>query len=492
MAIKTSQELKDQLQTGLMTKPLDRANSEDLVDTIFSQGGGGGSEDVDWMLSTDVFTAPVIAYQPITAEINSTGSINPIIVGGTEPFESFQISSGTLPSGFSLDGTTGVISWTTGGSTVSPVNVGITATNPVGTSNEYVVAVSVEAPTGRTQYTNDENLYAGVRISTSNSTRSQVFIKQAFHGRTTSTSNGTLIEDAAYPIWVADNGNGTWNYFLFPTGYSYWNYYENSTTDPSTLANGVSTDITTSLTYDLVAPIAEDVVHDGVNYPSDLSDTHYFTTRYFLRIGNDSSLNGFLGKGGGDWSFGFRLQRDWKLDGLGRPMFAREGRTWQGIAIGHSATYQNMLYGNGSSQSYDSTEVTPIPSGGFPSGSYVRCTYVGSTFNFYVDGVKYYDYAISAYVDNASSSDLLDLVFGKSVDSDDLTNTNDSYEVSYWQGEIDRMWLSTTGAASTDDNGTTYPTGTTHAWDMTELAGKSFAPSVGSVTMVGDRTVIGS
>jgi len=389
-----------------------------------------------------------------------------------------------------LNGATGVISWTTGGSTVSPVNVGITATNPVGTSNEYVVAVSVEAPTGRTQYTNDENLYAGVRISTSDSTRSQVLLKQTFHGRTTSTSNGTLIEDAAYPIWAADNGNGTWNYLIFPTGYSYYNFYKNSTTDPSDLANGLATDITTSLTYNLVSPTSQNVVHDGVNYPSDLSDIHYFTSRYFLRIGSDASLNGFLGKGGSDWSFGFRLQRAWKLDGLGRPMFAREGRTWQGAALGHSATYQNMIFGNGSSQSYDSTEVTAIPAGGFAAGSYVRCTYVGGTFNIYVDGVKYYDYSISSYVDTASSSDLLDVVFGKSVDSDDLTNTNDSYDLSYWQGEFDRLWIAAATAASADDNGTAYPTGTTHAWDMTELTGKSFAPSVGSVTMVGDRTIL--
>ena len=82
------------------------------------------------------------------------------------------------------------------------------------------------------------------------------------------------------------------------------------------------------------------------------------------------------------------------------------------------------------------------------------------------------------------------MVFGKSVDSDDLTNTNDSYDLSYWQGEFDRLWIAAATAASADDNGTAYPTGTTHAWDMTELTGKSFAPSVGSVTMVGDRTIL--
>ena len=93
-------------------------------------------------------------------------------------------------------------------------------------------------------------------------------------------------------------------------------------------------------------------------------------------------------------------------------------------------------------------------------------------------------------MDASSSSDLLDVVFGKSVDSDDLSNTIDSYELSYWQGEIDRMWLSVGVPATTDDDGTTYPTGTTHAWDMSELTGKTFSPSIGSLNMVGDRTQI--
>lgn len=39
--------------------------------------------------------------------------------------------------------------------------------------------------------------------------------------------------------------------------------------------------------------------------------------------------------------------------------------------------------------------------------------------------------------------------------------------------------------ASTDDTGTTYPTGTTHSWDMSETTGNSFAPSTGAITMIG-------
>lgn len=446
----------------------------------------------EWKLSTNVFSAPVIAYQPIQAEVNSTGSANPLVVSGTTPFTSYAISSGSLPSGFSLDTSTGIISWSTGGSEISTVQVGITATNPVGTSEEYLVAVSVEAPLGITQYTNDLNLYVGVRVSTSKSTRSQVLLKQPFFGKPTSTGNGTMIEDSSSPIWVGDNGDGTWNYLIQPDGYTYWMFYLNSTTDPANLANGYVSDLTTSLGYDLVTPSSQDVTHDGVNYPSDATDVHYFAGRYYLALDEDVSLDGFQADAGGSWSFGFKLTRAWLKDGLGRPMFAREGRNWQGVIIGHSSTYSQMTFGNGSSQTYDSSEVGTIPTNGFPAGSYVRCTYDDSSnvFSFYVDGVKYYDYAISSYLDDSPGADSLRVVFGKSVDSDDLTNTNDSYEITYWQGAIERMWIANGAVTSTDDDGTNYPTGTTHAWGLSEATGKTFAAAIGSVTITGERTTL--
>jgi len=314
-----------------------------------------------------------------------------------------------------------------------------------------------------------------------------VLIRNSFYGKTTSTSNGTIIEDSAYPIYVGDNGNGTWNYLIYPNGYSYYNLFLNSTTDPANLANGLSTDITTgNLTYDLVAPTSDNVVVDGVNYPSDQSDVHYLTGFNYIDFGVDASLNGFLGKGAGDWSYGGRLQRAIPRDGLGRVMFTREGRTWQGFYIGHSDTYSNMIFGNGSSLTYDSSEVTPIPANGFAVGSYIRCTYVGSTFSIYVDGVKYYDYSISSYVDNASSSDSLNLTFGNGVVSNTY-QTNTSYVHGLWQGAIDRLWISANTAVSTDDNGTTFPTNTTHSWLLDETTGKDFVANTGGVNGVGAK-----
>ena len=469
---------------------IDSNTNKEELDTAIAGAGGGSDSRVDWMLDTTVFTAPIIAYQPISAEINSTGEMHPITVSGSEPFESYAITSGTLPNGFTFNTTNGYFNWSTDGNVVSPIQVGVTATNPVGDSTEYIVNISVEAPQGITQYTNDLNLYVGVRVSTSKSTRAQVLLKQPFFGKPTSTSNGTMIEDLSSPIWVGDNGDGTWNYLIQPEGYTYWLFYLNSTTDPSNLANGYVSDLTTSLGYDLVTPSSQDVTHDGVNYPSDATDVHYFAGRYYLALDEDASLDGFQADAGGSWSFGFKLTRAWKKDGLGRPMFAREGRNWQGVIIGHSATYSQMTFGNGSSQTYDSSEVGTIPTDGFAVGSYVRCTYDDSSnvFSFYVNGTKYYDYSISSYLDDSPTADSLRVLFGKSVDSDDLSNTNDSYEVTYWQGAIQRMWIANGTVISTDDDGTTYPTGTTHAWGCSEVTGKVFSPSIGSVTMRGERT----
>ena len=232
------------------------------------------------------------------------------------------------------------------------------------------------------------------------------------------------------------------------------------------------------------------VVVDGVNYPADQSDVHYLTGFNYIDFGTDASLNGFLGKGSGsDWSYGFRLQRAIQRDGLGRVMFTREWRTWQGFYIGQSDTYSNMIFGNGSSITYDSSEVTPIPANGFPVGSYIRCTYVGSTFSIYVDGVKYYDYSISSYVDNASSSDSLNLTFGKGVESN-AYQTNTSYVHGLWQGAIDRLWISADTAVSTDDNGSTFPTGTTHSWLLNETSGKIFTANTGGVNGVGSKIAL--
>ena len=58
MAVRSLQQLKDQLQTGLMKRPLDRANSEDLVDTIFAQSGGDPS-NITFVASKSDLPAPV-------------------------------------------------------------------------------------------------------------------------------------------------------------------------------------------------------------------------------------------------------------------------------------------------------------------------------------------------------------------------------------------------------------------------------------------------
>ncbi|CAH9015426.1 conserved hypothetical protein [Vibrio phage 142E35-1] len=442
---------------------------------------------IDWMLTTDVFTAPVIAYPSVLVDVNSSGSVDPVVLSGSEPVSEWSISSGSIPAEFSLDSATGTITYATS-STTSSGSVTIVATNPAGDSAGYVVNWEIRESQGAAEFLNVLNEYPFMRVTTSNSIDSQVLIKQQFHGRTSSTSNGTIVEDSAYPIYAASNGDGTWNYLLYPQGYSYWNLYVNCSTDPATLSNGLVSDITTSLAgaYDLVAQASNDVTVNGVNYPSDRSDIHWGAGLRFINFGQDSSMDNFM-TDAGSWSYGFKLEDDWPDDGMGRGLFTRDGRNWLAVALGHSGTYSEMIYGNGSSRSYDSQEVTTIPSGGFSSGSFVRFTFTGSVISMYVDGVKYYDYSVTAYWDG-SSANVLDVQFSNGVNANyDFGIT--AYNYTKWQGLISRLWIANGTVISSDDDGVTYPTGTTHAWDLNETTGSEFSPSIGSVSGSGMNEV---
>lgn len=436
----------------------------------------------NWSLSTNLYSTPIIAYGNAVVQINTSGTINPITLGGTEPFVSYAVSSGTLPPEFSLDTTTGVISYTATGATSSG-SFGIAATSPVGTGDEFTVNWEIRDFQGATEFTNADSKYVACRITTSNSVDTQALILSDFYGTVDGTGN--ISENAMYPIWVASNGDGTWNYFIERTSSTYWYFFANCSTDPQTLTNGLVSDINTSRDYDLVAPNAQDITADGKQYPSDATDIHWITGQHFITFPmTDNTLDGFMGDGG-DWSFGFRLQEDLPPDGLGRVMFSRRGRNWTGFYVGHNSTYTNLLYGNGANMSY--TGDTVYPSGGFTAGQYVRCTFNNATgdFELYVDNVKYFDYSsLDIYFDDASSSDTLDLDFGYGVESNQYQSI-EAYYHTFWQGHIDRLWIANGAIISSDDDGTTYPVGTTHAWNMSETTGKVFVPSIGSINGIG-------
>ncbi len=456
---------------------------------IVDKGNGSSPGDdsrVDWMLETDVFTAPAIAYPSALVDVNSTGTIEAIVLSGSEPILSWAVASGSLPSEFSLDSGSGTITYTTGSATSSGT-VGIVASSPAGESDVFLMNWEIREAQGAAEFLNTLNKYPFLRISTSKSTEAQAMLKQAFYGRTQSTGNATIIEDAAYPIYVGANGDGTWNYLIQVGGYSYWMFYLNSSTDPSTLENGLVTDLkTSSLSYDLVAPTSDSVTVDGVNYPSDRSDVHWGSGIRYIDFGNDASLDGVM-TDAGSWSYGFRLQEAWNPDGMGRGLFTREGRNWLAVAYGHSGTYSEMMFGNGAARTYDSSESTSLPSNGFPAGSFVRVTFDGSTTRFYVNGVMYYDYSTTAYWDGASANSL-SLQFSNST-SANVDFSSYSYEHTKWQGLIDRIWISNGVVEPTDDDGTSYPSSATHAWDMSETTGSSFNPSIGSVVGVGVNEV---
>ena len=166
-------------------------------------------------------------------------------------------------------------------------------------------------------------------------------------------------------------------------------------------------------------------------------------------------------------------------------MFCREGRNFHSIYVGHNDTYTNQIVGNGSTKTYDSEDTAP-PAGGFAAGSYVRITFNGSVVDVYVNGTKYWNYSSSSYWDSAASTDVLDVVFGKGPESN-LYQSNTNYWHGFWQGQIERLWVANGVVESSDDDGVTYPAGTTHAWDLDETEGVDFAAAIGSVAATGDE-----
>ena len=228
----------------------------------------GNDSRVTWILSTDNFTLVTFTYPSSTLNTNSSGTITPTITSGTQPVDSWSVSSGSLPSEFSFNTSTGAITYNTG-STTGSGSFGVKATTPVGESNEVTINWTIGSANGISTYTNSESIYPSLRISTSNSTDTQILNKLSFYGTTSGMSNGTIIENSQYPIYAADNGNSTWNYLILPDGASYWIFYANSTTDPSNLANNYSSDLTWSLNYDLVSLVDNDVNIGGTtNYSS--------------------------------------------------------------------------------------------------------------------------------------------------------------------------------------------------------------------------------
>mgnify|MGYP000580440965 CR=1 FL=1 len=456
----------------------------------YSRKDSGWEETSDdratWMLSTYAFTAPIIAYQTISVDINSSGSISPIVIGGTLPFTSYQVVAGSLPSEFALDAVTGVIDYTTG-ATTSAGSFSVSATNPAGTSDLYEVQYSIQAAQGVEEATNSLNKYPALRVSTFYSTDDQPLIKADFFG--TVVGSGAITENAAYPVYVGSNGDGTFNYLINRSDSTYWYFFKDCATDPHNLIDGLLSDINTSRPYDLVAPNSQDVTVAGVNYPSDATDVHYITAFNYMNVASDASLNGFMADGN-DWSFGFRLQEDIPLDGLGRVLFSRRGRNWLGFYLGHNSTYTNLLYGNGASTSY--TGESSFPASGFTAGQYVRCTYdePAGKFDLYVDGTLYFSYnSLDIYFDDAASTDSLELDFGYAVGSNGY-QTNYTYYHALWQGTIDRMWIANGTVISTDDNGTSFPVGTTHSWLLDEVSGSTFAANTGGVAITAETVTV--
>jgi hypothetical protein len=140
-----------------------------------------------------------------------------------------------------------------------------------------------------------------------------------------------------------------------------------------------------------------------------------------------------------------------------------------------------MIYGDGAARGFDFSEATTLPTNGFVVGDFIRMQkYATGQVEFYVNGVKYYDKGLAAYWDSASSANSLDVQFGGGIEAN-VVQSSPSLNHGNWQGLIDRLWIANGVAVTGDDNGTAFPTGTTHSWLLNETTGATFAAASGGV-----------
>lgn len=464
---------QDDVLEGLATKQFLNADKNNLDQNV---------DDILYFIQ-EMLTAPNIIYTSLSFDTGQTGTVQPLILGGNKA-QSFEAI--TMPNWMDLNIATGEITYTAPGTN----ETGDLVVKAINLAGEHTFSGTYEVSQGNgiLEFTNSENKYPAMRLGVSGFGEDKILLKLDFYGKTTATSNGTIIEDSSYPIWVIDNLDGTWSYMINVSGYSYWMLYRNSTTDPTTLIDGLSTDLTTFLNYNLVSPHSDDVLVDLVNYPSDQSEVHYLTSLKYIEVGTDASLNGFMADDA-DWSFGFTLTDDIPTDSLGRCMFARtevdgqnvSGRNFLAMTIGQNAVYTYMVVGNGSNITYDTEDNYP---GTIAAGSEILVTGDSGVINIYVDGALAFSYNSSFYLDSQADINNIPLVFGLGVESN-LEQSNNNYYHALWQGRINNLWISNGTIEPSTTTG--VPATSTHHWLLDETTGKTFDAQKGGIDAIGKK-----
>ena len=354
----------------------------------------------------------------------------------------------------------------------------VLANNYKGDSAEYTFNYTIRDAQGVTEFTNMLTPYPALRISYSPTTTAKVFLRNlSFFGELTTTSSG-LLSVSNHAVYHADNGDGTWDYLINVASSTYWYLFRSCATDPSTLTDGLTTDITTSKDYDLVSPNEDDVTVEGKIYPSDQTDVHYLTSFRYMHLGIDASLDGFMADDT-HWSYGFKLVDAIPKDGLGRTMFTREGRNWLAFYIAHNDTYTNMIFGNGSSSSYDGED---LYLGQLAANTWITVTCQNGNVKIFADATQIFSYNVASYWDSQASVNSLNVTFGNGVES----NSDQSLTTRFhglWQGRISDLWIA--NGVNLIGGQTAVPVEATHHWLLDEIIGKSFAPTIGSVNIEG-------
>lgn len=137
------------ISTGVITGSASSAMATTTF-TVTATNSSNVSDTAILTLTVIDSSPPNISYtSPLTLTVGTAGSATPVNTGGGST--SWSVTSGTLPSGVTLNSTTGVIS---GIPTIAAaaVSVTITAANPNGSSAATISIVVVEAPASAPTY----------------------------------------------------------------------------------------------------------------------------------------------------------------------------------------------------------------------------------------------------------------------------------------------------------------------------------------------------
>ena len=440
----------------------------------------------NWILTTNNITPLAIVYPTNILEDSTSINLIPNVLAGTSgsgTLQTYSLVAGALPTGATLSPGSGTISCVLGAGAQGPSSATIRVITPVSTT-DYVWNWEVKTTfTGITHFSNSEDLYTGLTLSSINSKYAEeVFIKAPVTG--TINASGVFAIAGTEAVYMLPSTSNTWDYIIARSDIQYWNLIRGSTQNPNTLAD---TNVVVGTESHLVANTTDNVSVGGVSYPSDIT-MHYLTEQNYIRMTKEAGLDNVL-TSTGTWSMGGVFADAVPRDGLVRTLVSRDGRNYFGFK--YSATNANcsFYYGNGNVSGTLPFASVPVS---IAAGQAWCLRSNGTTLVFEIGSTTCISSTTPFSAIDGASANALDILLFKGVASNKLVSpiNKTHLHMAYNQGEMSHLWIHN-GAndvgAATDQTvlATDIPAGSQYYWLLTETTGKTFAATTGGITLNG-------